>query len=90
MRGGHKEVRAVLKFARENGFEVVRSKSHIVLKREGHIVSMSMSPSCPYGPSNAVRDIRKVIDQCEKKPSSGLEAQQKNYQGSMSVQKFAR
>ncbi len=66
MRGGSKEVRDVLRFARQNGFEVVRSKSHIVLKREGHTVSMSMSPSCPFGPANSMRDIRKVIEQCER------------------------
>lgn len=73
MRGGHKEVREVLRFARENGFEVVRAKSHIVLKREGHTVSMSMSPSCPYGPSNAVRDIKKALELCEKSSQSQLQ-----------------
>lgn len=63
MRGSSKDVNDVLKFAEKNGFEVARSSKHIVLKREGMAVSMSMTPSCPYGPTNARRDIEKCIRQ---------------------------
>jgi predicted RNA binding protein YcfA (HicA-like mRNA interferase family) len=58
---GHKEINEVIRFAERNGFSVKRGK-HIKLRKHNETVVLSISPSCPYGPANAMKDIRKVLD----------------------------
>lgn len=57
-----KDIRKVIQFATANGFTVKRNGKHIKLTKENQVVTVSTSPSCPYGCENAMKDINKAIN----------------------------
>lgn len=61
LHASNKEVREVLTYAKQHGFDVVRGRKHYKLRRGKHIISVSITPSCPYGPTNALRDINRIL-----------------------------
>lgn len=61
LRASNKEVRKVLVYAKQHGFSVVQGRKHYKLQRGKHIVSISITPSCPYGPTNALHDINRIL-----------------------------
>lgn len=56
-----KDIRKVIQFATANGFNVKRTGKHAKLRKGSQTVTVSTSPSCPYGYVNAMRDIKKAL-----------------------------
>lgn len=61
LRAPNKEVREVLVYAKQHGFSIVQGRKHYKLRRGKRIVIVSITPSCPYGPSNALHDINRIL-----------------------------
>ncbi len=58
-----KEVRDLVKYAKLRGFQLVRSKKHIVMQLGPCMISFSKTPSDSHAISNARRDLNRVLVQ---------------------------
>lgn len=67
---GSKDARKTIQYAVANGFSVNRSGKHIKLTKEDQVITVSTSPSCPYGYSNALKDIKKALNNIKEKHDS--------------------
>jgi hypothetical protein len=69
MKGGIKDV---LRFAKKNGFAVLRTKRHTVLKLGSQVVTVAQTPSCPFGATNAIKDVERAIEQNNRDKAGGV------------------
>lgn len=58
----NKDVNRVIRYAEQHGFEVTRNK-HIKLKKYNETIVIAGSPSCCYGPENALKQVKKLLEQ---------------------------
>lgn len=61
MRTMDKEMARVVKLAEKNGFSLARQRRHLVLKRGNQMLSMSVTPSCPFAARNAMGDLLRLL-----------------------------
>lgn len=56
-----KDVRAIVKYAMERGFVIVRKTRHIVLRRRTRQLTIARTASCQRAYKNAKADIDRIV-----------------------------
>lgn len=55
--------RKFLKFATKQGWKVIRSNKHIVLRHaSGAVYTTSHSPTCPFAWEHAAKDMQRLLE----------------------------
>lgn len=57
----NKDLAKILKLAQQHGFKIVRQRKHLVLQRGEQILSLSVSPSCPFAAKHAMGDLQRLL-----------------------------